>query len=205
MRHGQAQAGEGGPDFTRRLTPRGRRQAMDAGRSLAAAGLVPDLVIVSGATRAQETWARVAEGLSLGLPRGGAEAAASDAATQVSGAPVSAESAAGGTASDADAAPGFRVVVSDALYSGYVRELVGVLGEAVGGADPGIVLVVAHNPTVSAAASRLSGLGSAPDALARAEAGLPTSSYAVLRLGAIGWAEVGHLPLHLAEVVTPAA
>lgn len=60
MRHGKAEArppaGEAG-DYARRLTPAGVEAAAEAGRRLAAAGVVPDRVLVSGAARTRQTWA----------------------------------------------------------------------------------------------------------------------------------------------------
>jgi phosphohistidine phosphatase len=57
LRHGKAEstAGAGG-DFERGLTDRGRRESAVIGRALAEAGCAPDLVLVSTARRAMETW-----------------------------------------------------------------------------------------------------------------------------------------------------
>jgi phosphohistidine phosphatase len=46
-------------DHARRLTERGRADAAAAGRFLATAGLAPTHVLVSDATRTQETWAEM--------------------------------------------------------------------------------------------------------------------------------------------------
>lgn len=61
LRHGKAEsvAATGG-DFERGLTERGLRDAMLIGQALAAAGVIPDLAIVSAARRARETWAAAA-------------------------------------------------------------------------------------------------------------------------------------------------
>jgi phosphohistidine phosphatase len=56
-------------DHARRLTDRGRRDAADAGRFLADAGVRPTHALVSDATRAQETWAE----LRASWPQGIAE------------------------------------------------------------------------------------------------------------------------------------
>lgn len=61
MRHARAESFAEG-DHRRRLTDRGRRDAVEAGRWLASAGLRPDAVFVSSAERAQATWRGVAEG-----------------------------------------------------------------------------------------------------------------------------------------------
>ena len=49
-------------DHVRRLTARGRHSAHDVGRHLAESGLVPDVALVSSATRTRETWEEVADG-----------------------------------------------------------------------------------------------------------------------------------------------
>jgi phosphohistidine phosphatase len=50
-----------GDDFDRRLTDRGRADAALIGRVLGAAGITPDVVLLSPAVRAKETWSQVAE------------------------------------------------------------------------------------------------------------------------------------------------
>src|SRR5690606_22856606 len=50
-------------DHDRALTLDGRRQAARLGERLAEAGIVPQHVLVSSATRAQQTWARMAVAL----------------------------------------------------------------------------------------------------------------------------------------------
>ena len=61
MRHAKAEA-FAATDHERALTGRGRKDATDAGRFLAAAALVPDHAVVSSADRAVATWRAVAEG-----------------------------------------------------------------------------------------------------------------------------------------------
>jgi phosphohistidine phosphatase len=57
FRHAKTEArSPGGEDFGRRLVERGRSDAVLMGRVLAEAGYAPDLVLVSPAARAQETW-----------------------------------------------------------------------------------------------------------------------------------------------------
>ncbi len=57
LRHAKTErAGPGEPDRERRLTKRGRADAPAIGAYMARHRLVPDLVLVSPATRAQETW-----------------------------------------------------------------------------------------------------------------------------------------------------
>jgi phosphohistidine phosphatase len=53
LRHGEAEDGE--PDFDRRLTPKGERQAGDAGAALAALGVKLDLCLASPRVRARDT------------------------------------------------------------------------------------------------------------------------------------------------------
>jgi phosphohistidine phosphatase len=62
LRHGKAEstAATGG-DFERGLTERGRRESALIGHALARIGYAPDLVLVSTARRAMETW-EAAEG-----------------------------------------------------------------------------------------------------------------------------------------------
>ena len=57
LRHGKAEstAATGG-DFERGLTESGRREAALIGHALARTGCTPDLVLVSTARRAMETW-----------------------------------------------------------------------------------------------------------------------------------------------------
>jgi len=57
LRHGKAERSASGGDIARRLTDRGRRDAALMAAVLAGEGLAPDLVLVSAATRTQETWA----------------------------------------------------------------------------------------------------------------------------------------------------
>jgi phosphohistidine phosphatase len=61
IRH--AKAAEGDVDRERPLAPRGLREAPEIGRWLAERQLVPDLVVVSPARRAVQTWERAATGL----------------------------------------------------------------------------------------------------------------------------------------------
>lgn len=53
LRHGDAEDGD--PDFDRRLTEKGERQARDAGVTLAALGARPELCLTSPRVRARET------------------------------------------------------------------------------------------------------------------------------------------------------
>lgn len=58
FRHGKAEPDSAsGEDFDRRLAPRGQRESADMGAQLADLGFLPDVVLVSPAARARETWA----------------------------------------------------------------------------------------------------------------------------------------------------
>jgi phosphohistidine phosphatase len=56
VRHAKSDWAAGAPDHERPINNRGRREAPELGRVLAGAGLRPDLVVCSDATRAQQTW-----------------------------------------------------------------------------------------------------------------------------------------------------
>lgn len=62
LRHARAEA-FAQDDHARHLTDRGRRDAVETGAWLRAQGVVPDLALVSSASRTQETWALVVEAL----------------------------------------------------------------------------------------------------------------------------------------------
>lgn len=53
LRHGDAEPGD--PDFDRRLTEKGERQARNAGAALAALGVKPQLCLTSPRVRARDT------------------------------------------------------------------------------------------------------------------------------------------------------
>ena len=56
LRHAKSEYPLGVPDHDRPLSPRGRRDAPAAGRWLASHAPTPQVVLVSSATRAQQTW-----------------------------------------------------------------------------------------------------------------------------------------------------
>jgi phosphohistidine phosphatase len=56
VRHAKSDWDTAAPDHERPINTRGQREAPELGRLLAAAGLLPDLVVCSDATRAQQTW-----------------------------------------------------------------------------------------------------------------------------------------------------
>jgi phosphohistidine phosphatase len=68
LRHAKSDWPQDVPDRQRPLGPRGRAEAPHAGRWLAAAGLVPDLALVSSALRAQQTWQLVSAQLEADVP-----------------------------------------------------------------------------------------------------------------------------------------
>src|SRR4051812_50149249 len=71
VRHAKTEQGE--PDPSRRLTNRGRRDARAIGQWLAKNGVVPDLVVVSPAARARQTWEIAAPELSTAASVAGGE------------------------------------------------------------------------------------------------------------------------------------
>lgn len=68
LRHAKSDWPDGVADRDRPLGKRGRSEAPQAGRWLAAAGLVPDLALVSTALRAQQTWQLVSGFLPEQVP-----------------------------------------------------------------------------------------------------------------------------------------
>lgn len=56
LRHAEAEQHAAGGDFHRALTARGRGDARAVGEALAVRGFAPDLVLVSSARRAVQTW-----------------------------------------------------------------------------------------------------------------------------------------------------
>jgi phosphohistidine phosphatase len=61
FRHAKTEArSDDGDDFSRRLIERGRKEAAVMAQVLAEAGFLPDLALVSPATRARETWDQMA-------------------------------------------------------------------------------------------------------------------------------------------------
>jgi phosphohistidine phosphatase len=58
FRHGRAEPhSSSGDDFDRKLDPQGVTEAAVTGRTLADLGMIPDVALISPATRARETWA----------------------------------------------------------------------------------------------------------------------------------------------------
>ena len=68
LRHAKSDWPTGVPDRERPLGQRGRAEAPQAGRWLAAAGLLPDLALVSSATRTRQTWNLVSGQLDADVP-----------------------------------------------------------------------------------------------------------------------------------------
>jgi phosphohistidine phosphatase len=65
LRHGEADDSQ--PDFDRKLTDKGRRQARDAGTVLAALGVELDLCLTSPRVRARDTAELACDALGLGV------------------------------------------------------------------------------------------------------------------------------------------
>ncbi|KGM13653.1 SixA phosphatase family protein [Cellulomonas bogoriensis] len=97
-------------------------------------------------------------------------------------------------------APEPRVEVHDRLYGAGVEQVVAALGSV----DPQVrtVLVVGHEPTMSATAAWLTGSVGDPAHLAQVRAGIPTATFAVLALDA--WDGAGRGAGQLLDLVRPA-
>lgn|SRR5512134_169976 len=65
LRHGDAEAGEGKPDAERELTDKGRRQARDAGKALAALGVKLDCCLSSPKVRSRDSAGLACEALGV--------------------------------------------------------------------------------------------------------------------------------------------
>ncbi|WNB86817.1 histidine phosphatase family protein [Cellulomonas sp. ATA003] len=97
-----------------------------------------------------------------------------------------------------DAEP--EVVLTDGLYTAGVDDVLALLREV----DERVrtVLVVGHEPTMSAAAAALAGPSSDTAAVARVRAGVPTATYAVLELDG-PWDGLAPGTLDLRAVIAP--
>lgn len=82
--------------------------------------------------------------------------------------------------------PGVDVVLSDRLYCARVEDVLDLIRST--DTRTGTLLVVGHEPTMSATAARLAGSGGTAD-MAQVQTGLSTASYAVLDL-LTSWADV---------------
>lgn len=99
-----------------------------------------------------------------------------------------------------DTEPELRV--SDALYDAGVEDVLAALRE-VGEAVP-TVLVVGHEPTMSATATALAALGSDEGTYARVRSGVPTAGWTVLDV--VGpWSALARGGAHLRHLGVPAS
>ncbi|MCL1897402.1 MAG: histidine phosphatase family protein [Micrococcales bacterium] len=92
--------------------------------------------------------------------------------------------------------------ILDDLYRAWTDDLIDLLCRVSPTARS--VLVVGHEPTISAAAGALAGIESSPDALSRLHGGLPTAGRAELRFAG-DWIDLGPAGATLTEVITPLA
>ncbi|QTE30740.1 SixA phosphatase family protein [Pengzhenrongella sicca] len=161
LRHAKAESGGREADELRPLALAGRRQSTRVGASLAAADLIPELVLCSSAVRARQTWELVRIGLG-----------------------------------DVES----ELVVLDSLYEAGVAEVLAQVREV----DERVrtVLVVGHEPTISAVAVALASEQSDEDATMHVETGVSTATYAVLELAGT-WAELARRSARLVAVVAP--
>lgn len=90
--------------------------------------------------------------------------------------------------------------VSDGLYQGGAAEVLTALRAI----DPAVrtVLVVGHEPTMSALAAALAGPGSGDAAVAQVRAGMSTGAFAVLELDG-AWNDLARGAARLREVISP--
>ncbi|MBU4214805.1 MAG: histidine phosphatase family protein [Actinobacteria bacterium] len=94
-----------------------------------------------------------------------------------------------------------NVEVRDEVYDAGVPELLALLREVP--ATAATVLVVGHEPTMSAAAARLAGPGSSPQVLDRVSRGVPTASWTLLEPEG-DWLSLGPGAARLAGLRVPA-
>jgi phosphohistidine phosphatase len=88
------------------------------------------------------------------------------------------------------------------LYQGYVEEAIQAVREV--NSQATTVMVVGHEPTMSATGYKLAGAGSDPGAVARVRRGLPTAGVAVVQVKG-SWDSVGLESTLLRWVLTPLA
>jgi phosphohistidine phosphatase len=87
----------------------------------------------------------------------------------------------------------------DELYAGDVPDVLDALAQVPDVVED--VLVVGHEPTMSAVAAELAGEGSEPGALALVRVGVPTAALALLQTDA-AWRELGRASSVLTAVLT---
>jgi phosphohistidine phosphatase len=92
--------------------------------------------------------------------------------------------------------------VLGSLYTGYVDDALQAVRECEPEAKT--VMVVGHEPTMSATAYKLAGPGSDPGAVTRVRRGLPTTGIAVVQVDG-PWESVGLEPTELRWILTPLA
>lgn len=97
------------------------------------------------------------------------------------------------------AEPG-EVLHTDVVYQADVEDIVELVQEE--GGDARTVLVVGHEPTISATASYLAGAGSEDHAVDLVRSGVPTGTYAVLELSG-DWDGLRAASARLVRVVRP--
>lgn len=163
LRHAKAEVAGGMVDALRPLALAGRRQCVEVGARMSAAGLVPEQVLVSSAVRTRQTWELVRTALG-DLPEP-------------------------------------EVAVVDELYHAGISDvldLVRAVDERVA-----TVLVVGHEPTMSATASSLAHPHDPAHSarVAQVRLGLSTGAYAVL--GVDEWADLARGTARVIDVVRP--
>lgn len=169
LRHAKAEP-HSGSDHERALAPRGRSQALEVGRQLAALGWAPQLVLVSDALRTRQTWAGVARGLGALAPDPG-------------GVEILAE------LYDSSPRSALRLVATRAGEAAEAA-IAGEAAEAAHTGEAGRVLVVGHEPVMSMLAGLLASRETDPATLELVRHGIPTAARCVLEVTG-RWEDLG--------------
>jgi phosphohistidine phosphatase len=201
LRHAKAANPQGVADPDRPLSQRGHADAAAAGVWLARRGLQPDLVVCSPALRTRQTW----HGVALGLVSALTDTDLTNADptdTEPTDAEPTEEPASGGTdqppgsaePASAGRGPGFgapEVRYEAAVYGASVRTLLASVRAAAPEATT--VLLIGHNPGVSALSAELDPEHADPEGLSTAGIAVHTFTGAWVDLAA------GQAPLSAAH------
>ena len=187
LRHGKAESPLGVADADRPLAPRGRAQSGYAGREAKERGLVPDLVVVSAALRARQTWAEFAAAAAAYALGGGQGRSADSDPSSNSQVEVEVEVA----------APEVEVDVDRRVYANTVDDLLDIVTEAP--EKVRTLLVVGHNPSIASLAAVLDDGSSGTDRNEIA-GGYPTGTLTVFDVAG-SWKTVGPASGRLRAVI----
>jgi phosphohistidine phosphatase len=180
LRHAKTETdAPSGRDRDRRLDDRGHTDAADLGRWIGRHPPLPDLVLVSPATRAQQTWEI-------------AGSAMRDAAS-------TGKTSKGAASKDPASPP--KVEFLPDLYGAEPAELLHAIHMAAAN-DPHRLMIVGHNPGLHELALALAGSGDASGRRAL-EDNLPTSGLALLDFAINDWTDVAFRRGNLVGFVSP--